>query len=157
MYEWCADWYDIGYYGNSPVEDPAGPASGSLRVARGGGYFFFAWSCRSAFRYWCSPELSTNELGFRVAVSKQCEKKPQAEQHRRRSARSVRATGPAEKQAEEREIPLPMTAAGAAWRSNLAIGLRSGALTPTTRTSLARRQTCETARTWTGTARTMPD
>ena len=26
VWEWCADWYDAGYYANSPRQDPPGPA-----------------------------------------------------------------------------------------------------------------------------------
>ena len=36
VWEWCQDWYDGGYYANSPTDDPMGPATGSLRVYRGG-------------------------------------------------------------------------------------------------------------------------
>ncbi|MCM8626277.1 SUMF1/EgtB/PvdO family nonheme iron enzyme [Accumulibacter sp.] len=36
--EWCADWYDEKYYGGSPRKDPGGPAGGSVRVLRGGGW-----------------------------------------------------------------------------------------------------------------------
>ena len=35
--EWCADWYGEDYYRVSPVDDPTGPATGSVRVSRGGG------------------------------------------------------------------------------------------------------------------------
>jgi iron(II)-dependent oxidoreductase len=34
--EWVADWYDAGYYGISPVDNPQGPASGTEHVMRGG-------------------------------------------------------------------------------------------------------------------------
>jgi iron(II)-dependent oxidoreductase len=36
--EWVADRYDAGYYAASPHENPAGPATGKLRVIRGGGW-----------------------------------------------------------------------------------------------------------------------
>jgi formylglycine-generating enzyme required for sulfatase activity len=38
--EWVKDWYDENYYQNSPSQDPAGPASGSLHVLRGGSWEF---------------------------------------------------------------------------------------------------------------------
>ena len=36
VWEWVNDWYDQNYYQNSPSQDPDGPASGELRVLRGG-------------------------------------------------------------------------------------------------------------------------
>jgi hypothetical protein len=34
--EWCADWYDAGYYKTSPTRNPTGPAKGTTRVVRSG-------------------------------------------------------------------------------------------------------------------------
>ena len=34
-WEWCADWYSEDYYSKSPLEDPSGPAQGTIRVFRG--------------------------------------------------------------------------------------------------------------------------
>jgi len=38
LQEWCADWYDPNFYGQSPATDPVGPASGKERVLRGGSW-----------------------------------------------------------------------------------------------------------------------
>jgi len=38
VWEWCADWFDPGYYGRSPIENPVGPDAGTARVMRGGSY-----------------------------------------------------------------------------------------------------------------------
>ncbi|HQU45660.1 MAG TPA: SUMF1/EgtB/PvdO family nonheme iron enzyme, partial [Pirellulales bacterium] len=38
VWEWCADWYDSKYYDDSAADDPQGPAAGSFRVIRGGGW-----------------------------------------------------------------------------------------------------------------------
>ncbi len=76
--EWCADRYDMGYYANSPVNDPLGPPSDSYRrVARGGDWLSFASHCRSAKRSSFLPSTRMRLLGFRVvlvsAVSGQAE------------------------------------------------------------------------------------
>ena len=38
VWEWCADWYDAGYYSVSPSNNPKGPDSGICRVVRGGSW-----------------------------------------------------------------------------------------------------------------------
>ena len=48
--EWCSDWYGADYYAASPLTDPAGPASGTKRVTRGGWFDSIPSSCRSASR-----------------------------------------------------------------------------------------------------------
>ena len=67
VFEWCQDWYDGAYYKSSPSDDPAGPATGSGRVLRGGGWNGAAGRCRSAFRYRFAPVNHGIDLGFRVA------------------------------------------------------------------------------------------
>src|SRR6266404_5555598 len=46
--EWCADWYDAGYYRKSPKANPPGPSQGEDKVFRGGGWSNTARACRSA-------------------------------------------------------------------------------------------------------------
>ena len=48
--EWCQDWFDAGFYGTSPLQDPSGPESGSERVLRGGNWYFMAFNAGSARR-----------------------------------------------------------------------------------------------------------
>jgi len=65
--EWCQDWY--GEYPSGDVTDPVGPASGSLRVLRGGSWDDFARSCRSTHRNRYAPSGRISFLGFRVLRS----------------------------------------------------------------------------------------
>jgi formylglycine-generating enzyme len=67
--EWCSDRYGGQYYAKSPVDDPTGPTSGSLRVNRGGGWLNTARTCRSAERGRSLPSWRYGSLGFRVAFS----------------------------------------------------------------------------------------
>jgi formylglycine-generating enzyme required for sulfatase activity len=67
--EWCADWYDEGYYEQSARIDPPGPAEGSSRVCRGGDYLAHGEIlCRSASRQYSTPELRSSFVGFRAAM-----------------------------------------------------------------------------------------
>jgi formylglycine-generating enzyme required for sulfatase activity len=67
VFEWCQDWH--GYYPSGSVTDPTGAASGSVRVCRGGSWVSFSVNCRSAYRYWYSPDYRDYFLGFRVLRS----------------------------------------------------------------------------------------
>ncbi len=70
VWEWCSDWYDEDYYGNSPQNNPQGPASGSSRVFRGGSWDYLAILCRSAFRYYLTPGYRNDLMGFRLVSPK---------------------------------------------------------------------------------------
>ncbi|MBQ7590715.1 MAG: formylglycine-generating enzyme family protein [Verrucomicrobia bacterium] len=66
--EWCLDWYKIGYPIND-VTDPTGPDTGTYRVNRGGSWWGYASSSRSAFRGNGSPSDAYSWVGFRVALA----------------------------------------------------------------------------------------
>jgi formylglycine-generating enzyme required for sulfatase activity len=68
LWEWCSDWYDSGYYPNSPPRDPAGPRGGSERVIRGGGWFGSGSGCRSARRDWGATDYRYDGIGFRSVL-----------------------------------------------------------------------------------------
>ena len=65
--EWCADWYDVDYYKQSPTNDPNGPETGSNRVLRGGSWSYHERVCRSARRGIHSRGLPLQNVGFRLA------------------------------------------------------------------------------------------
>jgi sulfatase modifying factor 1 len=69
VWEWCADWWDPGYYARSPERDPRGPEHGTSRVMRGGSYLCHESYCnryRTAARSSNTPDSSAGNLGFRT-------------------------------------------------------------------------------------------
>ena len=65
-FQWCTDWYDAGYYQQSTPDNPTGPAAGTERVLRGGGWdnndpVFF----RAVGRGGDVPAYGFNYMGFR--------------------------------------------------------------------------------------------
>jgi formylglycine-generating enzyme required for sulfatase activity len=67
--EWCQDWYESGYYSQSPSKNPQGPSSGKYRVQRGGSWSGDPYVCRSANRH-SFYKLEDRVLfnGFRVVA-----------------------------------------------------------------------------------------
>jgi formylglycine-generating enzyme required for sulfatase activity len=65
VWEWVADWYGEDYYRESPTKNPPGPASGYLRVVRGGSWDVPARTLRAANRYGEGPALRYHVVGFR--------------------------------------------------------------------------------------------
>ena len=76
VWEWCSDWH--GDYAAGAVRDPAGPASGSIRVLRGGCWYDSAGFCRSAFRIRFYPSYRFSNYGFRLALSPSGASSPEA-------------------------------------------------------------------------------
>ncbi len=68
VWEWCQDWYDSSYYGNSPRTNPTGPSSASDRVSRGGGWGSNAVCCRVSYRGRGDPTDANYYLGLRLAL-----------------------------------------------------------------------------------------
>jgi formylglycine-generating enzyme required for sulfatase activity len=69
VWEWCWDWYDPGYYAVSLGTDPRGPASGTIRVLRGGAWSHDALGTRVSVRNVLSGPATTNYLhGFRTVL-----------------------------------------------------------------------------------------
>ncbi|MGD2087325.1 MAG: SUMF1/EgtB/PvdO family nonheme iron enzyme [Candidatus Aminicenantes bacterium] len=66
VWEWCSDWYEEGYYKNSPLRNPVGPNSSSDRVIRGGGCYYHSKSLRCANRVRYGYSDRSDVLGFRL-------------------------------------------------------------------------------------------
>lgn len=68
VWEWCSDWY--GPYPSEKVTDPKGPASGKMKVFRGGSWYDFFESHRSANRHKHAPDEKYTAIGFRLVLEK---------------------------------------------------------------------------------------
>jgi formylglycine-generating enzyme required for sulfatase activity len=71
VWEWCGDWLDVGYYARGDTVNPRGPATGELRVQRGGSYLCHRSYCRRyrvSARFGSEPTSSAGHTGFRVAA-----------------------------------------------------------------------------------------
>ncbi len=73
VWEWTADWYDPNYYAQSPPENPTGPANGTEKVARGGGFqlldFLGLDEARSTHRLPLDTAVARDDVGFRCALT----------------------------------------------------------------------------------------
>jgi len=71
VWEWCADWFDPSAYAARERRDPRGPASGTVRVMRGGSFLCHDSYCnryRVAARSAAPPDSTASNLGFRCAA-----------------------------------------------------------------------------------------
>jgi iron(II)-dependent oxidoreductase len=66
VHEWCADWYAGDYYPHSPVQNPAGPETGTRRVSRGGSWRHQIKASRAAHRSSLPPGFGYTDYGFRL-------------------------------------------------------------------------------------------
>ena len=102
VWEWCDDWFER--YDAAPVTDPRGPASGSLRVVRGGSWLNFARLVRAALRRADDPGDRSGHLGFRLARG---QGPSQGAEPRPRSGPESRGAGRAPQAAPERDATAP--------------------------------------------------
>ena len=65
VWEWVEDWYDPTYFHDSPLQDPAGPSRGQVRVVRGGSWYFLPRSVRASYRGRLTPHDRFNNVGCR--------------------------------------------------------------------------------------------
>lgn len=66
VWEWVSDWHGDDYYAQSPVDDPQGPATGEVRVRRGGSWHTWPFYARSAYRNWNDPDTRYVLVGIRL-------------------------------------------------------------------------------------------
>ena len=64
VFQWCWDWYGASYASGT---DPRGAGTGSLRVSRGGYWYYTAYYARSAYRNGSIPSRADDYFGFRLA------------------------------------------------------------------------------------------
>lgn len=72
VWEWTQDWYEpyeLPVPAWTSVKDPVGAESGSVRVFRGGGWFYDASYARVSNRFNDLPERISYGLGFRIGRS----------------------------------------------------------------------------------------
>ncbi|WCM92784.1 formylglycine-generating enzyme family protein [Acidovorax sp. NCPPB 2350] len=65
-WEWVSDWYGEATYAHSPHSDPQGPATGDVRVRRGGSWHTWPLYARCAYRNWNSPQTRYTLVGVRL-------------------------------------------------------------------------------------------
>jgi serpin B len=69
VWEWVNDWWSESYYARSPVENPQGPQSGTVRIGRGGSWYDPRWHTRASFRKGLSPSSARiHWVGFRCVT-----------------------------------------------------------------------------------------
>jgi formylglycine-generating enzyme required for sulfatase activity len=65
--EWVNDWLDTGYYKNCPHDNPPGPATGTIKIEKGGWWGSNFGVARSAYRHFEDPPTyGDKHIGFRI-------------------------------------------------------------------------------------------
>jgi formylglycine-generating enzyme required for sulfatase activity len=80
VWEWCNDWYDPNYYAQLQNNNPVGPASGTVKVLRGGSWDWSLPSINATVRSSGEPDNNgsgtsfdpvTQNRGFRIVLPAQ--------------------------------------------------------------------------------------
>jgi formylglycine-generating enzyme required for sulfatase activity len=70
VWEWVSDWYSRDYYAGGEAVDPKGPASGTLRIVRGGAWVNDDVSMlRCSYRHKVPPDTYAYSIGFRIVCA----------------------------------------------------------------------------------------
>jgi formylglycine-generating enzyme required for sulfatase activity/tRNA A-37 threonylcarbamoyl transferase component Bud32 len=67
VWEHVQDWYEGGYYTDSPKTNPRGPAAGTFKVIRGGSFKTQPARATTTARERISPDSRGDDIGFRCA------------------------------------------------------------------------------------------
>ena len=66
--QWVADWFSQDYYLHSPYANPTGPATGELKVLRGGGFWDNATEVTTFYRFRHDPTSAGAHRGIRCVA-----------------------------------------------------------------------------------------
>lgn len=66
VWEWVSDWHADDAYAHSLRDDPQGPATGTVRVRRGGSWHTWPLYARCTYRNWNSPDTRYTLVGVRL-------------------------------------------------------------------------------------------
>jgi formylglycine-generating enzyme required for sulfatase activity len=69
VWEWVSDWYEDGYYAESPRDEPQGAAAGRTHLLRGGYWGDLAKLVRVSRRIALAPAARAPGSGLRLAIS----------------------------------------------------------------------------------------
>jgi formylglycine-generating enzyme required for sulfatase activity len=65
--EWVNDWLGFDYYAASPLENPAGPETGTIKVEKGGWWGATQFVARASYRHFeDKPDYGDYHIGFRI-------------------------------------------------------------------------------------------
>jgi formylglycine-generating enzyme required for sulfatase activity len=67
-WEWVSDWHADDYYAQAPTNDPQGPATGDVRVRRGGSWHTWSLYARCGYRNWNAPSTRYTLVGMRLLL-----------------------------------------------------------------------------------------
>ena len=68
VWEWCQDWFDANSYKDHSSINPKGPLVGTLKVLRGGTWYYSASNIRVANRDYDQPCSRGSNTGFRLVI-----------------------------------------------------------------------------------------